>query len=107
MTEVPQFRRARRAAHAPPIGLAAVAAATLTLLAGCADTSAAFDRKMSQIRHEQCEPLSSEAQRRSCLQQVDDIENDALRRLDDARRRRAIEGTVDQMHVINQSGQGW
>lgn len=107
MTEVPQLRRARRSAPAPPIGLAAVVAATLALLAACADTSAALDRKMSQIRREQCEPLESEAQRRSCIRQVDDIEDDARRRLDDARRRQAIQGTVDQMHVINQSGQGW
>lgn len=107
MTAVPQLCRARRAAHAPPIGLAAVVAVMLTLLGACADTSTALDRKMSQIRHEQCEPLSSEAQRRSCIQQVDDIENDALRRLDDARRRQAIQGTVEQMHMINQSGRGW
>lgn len=107
MIEVLQLCRARRAAHAAPIRLVAVVAATLALLAACTDTSTTLDRKMSQIRHEQCEPLSSETQRRSCLQQVDDIENDALRRLDDARRHQAIQGTVDQMHVINQSGRGW
>ncbi|HEY3912777.1 MAG TPA: hypothetical protein VGM07_23230 [Stellaceae bacterium] len=107
MTEVPQFRQARRSVPALPSGLAAAVAASLTLLAACADTSAALDRKMSQIRREQCGPLPSEAQRRSCIRQVDDIEDDARRRLEDARRRQAIEGTVDQMHVINQSGQGW
>ncbi len=107
MSELAQLRRARCAAPASPIGLAAIGAATLALLAACADTSAALDRKMSQIRHEQCEPLPSEAQRRSCIRQVDDIEDDARRRLDDDRRRQAIQGTVEQMHVINQSGQGW
>jgi hypothetical protein len=90
-----------------PIGQAVILAGALALLFACSDTSASLDRKMSEIRREQCDPLPSEAQRRSCLQQVDDIENDAQRRLDDARRQRAIQGTVDQLHVINQTGQGW
>jgi hypothetical protein len=39
-------------------------------------------------------------------QQVNDIEDNTLRRLDQARQQQVIQLAVDQMHVINQSGPG-
>ncbi len=62
---------------------------------------------MSEIRREQCDPLPNEAQRLECIQQINDIEDNTLRRLDQARQQQVIQETVDQLHVINQSGQGW
>jgi hypothetical protein len=41
---------------------------------------------MSEIRREQCDPLPTEPQRAACVQQGDDIEDDALRQFDEARR---------------------
>ena len=75
------------------------------LLWACADPSASLDRKMSTIRREQCDPLPTE--RAACIQQVNDIEDGALRQLDQARRQQAIQGTVDQVRVINQTGRQW
>jgi hypothetical protein len=62
---------------------------------------------MSEIRREQCDPLPTEPQRVACIQQVNDIEKDALRQLDEARRQQAIQGTVDEVRVINQAGRQW
>jgi hypothetical protein len=90
-----------------PIGRAVALASALTLLLACSDTSASLDRKMSEIRREQCDPLPNEVQRMKCIRQVNDIEDNTLRRLDQARQQQVIQQTVDQMHVINQSGQGW
>ena len=39
---------------------------------------------MSEIRREQCDPLPNEAQRLECVRQVNDIEDNALSRLDPA-----------------------
>jgi hypothetical protein len=89
-----------------PIGRAVAFASALALLFACSDTAASLDRKMSEIRREQCDPLPNEAQRLACIHQVNDIEDDALRRLDQARQQQVIQLTVDQMHVINQDGPG-
>jgi hypothetical protein len=35
------------------------------------------------MRREQCDPLPTEPQRKVCIQQVNDIEDDALRQLDE------------------------
>jgi S-adenosylhomocysteine hydrolase len=79
----------------------------LVLLAACADASATLDRKMSEIRREQCDPLPTERQRAACIQQVNDIEDEALRQFDEARRQQAIQQTVNQVRVINQTGRQW
>jgi hypothetical protein len=55
----------------------------LAFLSACADPWASIDRKMSEIRREQCDPLPTEPQRKVCIQQVNDIEDDALRQLDE------------------------
>jgi hypothetical protein len=89
------------------IGRAITLASVLALLSACADPSASLDRKMSEIRREQCDPLPTEPQRAACIQQVNDIEDDALRQLAEARRQQAIQGTMDQMRVINQTGRQW
>jgi hypothetical protein len=88
------------------IGRAVAFASALALLFACSDTSASLDRKMSEIRRERCDPLPNEAQRQECIQQVNDIEDNTLRRLDQARQQQVIQLAVDQMHVINQSGPG-
>jgi hypothetical protein len=89
------------------ISRAIILATGLALLSACADTSVALDRKMSEIRREQCDPLPTERQRTACIQQANDIEDDALRPLDEARRQQAIQQTVDQVRVINQTGRQW
>jgi len=90
-----------------PIGRAVAFASTLALLFACSDTAASLDRKMSEIRREQCDPLPNEAQRLKCIQQVNNTEDNTLSRLDQARQQQVIQEAVEQMHVINQSGQGW
>lgn len=90
-----------------PTGRAVALASALALLIACSDTSASLDQKMSKIRREQCDPLPNEARRVECTQQVNDIEDNTLRRLDQARQQQVIQQTVDQMRVINQGGQGW
>jgi hypothetical protein len=82
-------------------------ATVLALLSACADQSASIDRKMSEIRRKQCDPLPTQSQRAACIQQVNDIEDDAVRQIDEARRQQAIQGTVDQVRVINQTGRQW
>ena len=89
-----------------PIGRAVAFASALALLFACSDTAASLDRKMSEIRREPCDPLPNEAQRLECVRQVNDIEDDTLRRLDQARQQQVIQAAVDQMHVINQGGPG-
>jgi hypothetical protein len=79
----------------------------VVLLSACADTSVALDRKISEIRREQCDPLPTERQRATCIQQVNDIEHDAPRQLDEARRKQVIQETVDEVQVINQTGRQW
>ena len=88
------------------IGRAVAVASALAFLFACSDPAASLDRKMSEIRREQCDPLPNEAQRLQCIHQVNDIEDNALRRLDQARQQQVIQLTVDQMHVINQGGPG-
>jgi hypothetical protein len=90
-----------------PIGRAIALACGLAFLSACADPSASIDRKMSEMRREQCDPLPTEPQRAACIQHVNDIEDDALRQLDEARRHQAIQQTVDQVRVINQTGRQW
>lgn len=107
MIELSQRGGTRRVDPAPPIGRAVALACAVAVLAACSDTSATLDRKMSQIRREQCDPLPSAAQRVACIQQVNHIEDDALRQLDQARRQQALQGAVDQVRVINHGGQGW
>lgn len=100
----PQFA-SRKAWHfRPALGRAITIVSILALPSACADPSAALDRKMSQIRREQCDTLPTQLQRAACIQQVNDIENDALRQLDEAHRRQAIQGAMDQVRVINQTG---
>ena len=89
-----------------PIGRAVAFASALALLFACSDTAASLDRKMSEIRREQCDPLPNQAQRLECVRQVNDIEDNALSRLDQARQQQVLQALVDQMHVINQSGPG-
>jgi hypothetical protein len=89
-----------------PIGRAVAIASALALLFACSDTAAALDRKMSEIRREQCDPLPNQAQRLECVRQVNNIEDNTLNRLDQARQQQVIQLTVDQMHVINQGGPG-
>ena len=88
----------------PALGRAISILSVLALPSACADSSASLDRKMSQIRREQCDPLPTQLQRAACIRQVTDIEDDARGRLDEARRQQAIQGTMDQVRVINQSG---
>jgi hypothetical protein len=90
-----------------PIGRGITLACGLAFLSACVDPSASIDRKMSEIRREQCGPLPNERQRATCIQQVNDVEDDALRRLDEARRQQAIQQTVEQVRVINQTGRQW
>jgi hypothetical protein len=90
-----------------PIGRAITLASALAFLSACADASVTLDRKMSEIRRGQCDPLPTEPQRTACIQQVNNIEDDALRQLDQARRQQAIQGTVDEVRVINQTGRQW
>jgi hypothetical protein len=52
-------------------------------------------------------PPADAAAARSLHPQVNDIEDDALRQLDEARRQQAIQGTMDQVRVINQTGRQW
>jgi hypothetical protein len=91
----------------PVISRAITIATVLATLSACADPSASLDRKMSEIRREQCDPLPIQPQRAACIQQFNDIEDETLRQLDEARRRQAIQGTVDQVRVINQTGRQW
>ena len=88
----------------PTVGQALTIVGVLALPSACADPSASLDRKMSEIRREQCDPLPVQSQRAACIKQVNNIEDEALRQLDEARRRQAIQGTMDQVRVINQSG---
>ncbi len=90
-----------------PIHRAIILAFGFAFLAGCADPSSSIERKMSEIRREQCDPLPTARQRAACIKQVNEIEDDALRRLDDARRQQVIQQAVGEMRVINQNGQGW
>jgi hypothetical protein len=71
----------------------------LGLLSACADSSAALDRRMSQIRLEQCEPLPA-AERLNCLRKVDAIEDDAQRKLEQARREQAVRQSVDEVRDV-------
>jgi hypothetical protein len=82
-------------------------AGILGLLSACSDASATLDRRMSQIRLEQCEPLPS-PQRLACLRKVDAIEDDAQQKLDQARRDEAVRQSVDEVRdVILPGSQGW
>lgn len=107
MIELSQPGGTRRVDPTLPIGRAVAFACALAVLGACSDTSATLDRKMSEIRREQCEPLPSAAQRLACIRQVNHIEDDALRQLDQARRQQALQGAVDQVRLINHGGQGW
>jgi hypothetical protein len=102
---LPQFasRRAWRDFRSA-VGRAITIVSVLALPSACADPSASLDRKMSEIRREQCDPLPTQSQRAACIRQVNEIEDDALRQLDEARRQQAIQGTMDQVRVINQAG---
>jgi hypothetical protein len=84
-----------------------VLACGVAFLSACADPSTSIDRKMSEIRREQCDPLPIQPQRAACIQQVNDIEDEALRQLDEARRQQVIQQTVDEVRVINQTGRQW
>ena len=102
---LPEFVSHRAWRHfRPVVGRAITIISVLALPLACADSSASLDRKMSEIRREQCDPLPTQSQRTACIKQVNDIEDDTLRQLDEARRRQAIQGTMDQVRVINQSG---
>jgi hypothetical protein len=79
----------------------------LAFLAACADASVTLDRKMSEIRREHCDRLPTERQRAACIQQVNDTEDAARRQLAEARRQQAIQETVDEVRVINQTGRQW
>jgi hypothetical protein len=74
-------------------------ASVLGLLSACADSSAALDRRMSQIRLEQCEPLPA-AEHLNCLRKVDAIEDDAQRKLEQARREQAVRQSVDEVRDV-------
>jgi S-adenosylhomocysteine hydrolase len=89
------------------ISRAITLATGLALLSACANTSVTLERKMATIRREQCDPLPTQPQRAACIQQVNNIEDDALRQLEEARRQQVIQQTVDQVRVINQTGRQW
>lgn len=85
----------------PSISLTIILAGALGLLSACADHSAvSLDRKMSQIRREQCAPLPTGAQRLACVRSVDNMEDDTLRRSEQVREQQVIQTIVDQMRSV-------
>jgi len=85
----------------PSISLTIILAGALGLLSACADYSAvSLDRKMSQFRREQCDPLPTGAQRLACVRSVDNMEDDALRRSQQVREQQVIQTIVDQMRSV-------
>jgi hypothetical protein len=85
---------------APLITRAIILAGALGLLSACGDSAVSLDRKMSEIRREQCDPLPTEAQRLSCVRSVDKMEDDALHRNEQVRQEQVIQTAVDQLRSV-------